>query len=170
MKITKIKSKDGKKVDVAFISSLISKYLDKVGYCSNVSKITSSSFILSGNSCSFTVNQNILGHNLRVNKHKSLTGYKRTLTPTWNQRVDYNLIIIEFFNQLGLTCKILSGSFIIKDGSVDFNEDNWQDQKPYYITQNERNGYGIIIPMIDTYKEMEKQAKRDKRRSKKKNM
>jgi hypothetical protein len=69
-------------------------------------------------------------------------------------------------DQLGISCKITSGAYLVRDGLVNLTEHDWQDQTPYYIQENENNGHGVF-EMIPNYNEIEKLAIKKERKLRK---
>lgn len=162
MKITRIKSLENRELDIEGIAQGLVTVLNDAGFKCGYNKVTRSGMNISGHRCSFTIDKDILGYNLRKNMSRdSLTGWKRTNTPTWDQRVQFNQIVQRFFDANNLQCKAISGVFIVKDLEQNYDEYDWQDQKPDYMYQNERNGYNVIKRCNEKkYKELEKQCKK----------
>lgn len=128
-KFTRTTAKKDKEINKAELASELVKVLAEKGFITEVKEVKSNGFSLSKNKASFFIDEEKLGTNLRP-ASGTLTKYKRTNIPTWEERVEYNLTIQEFINEKGLSCKITSGCFIIKDHERDYTEYDWHNQNP----------------------------------------
>jgi len=137
MKIMKIKNNaTGKKFENIKILELIAERLElelgSKGYITEYTVINSSRIDLKLRGRSFKVNTDKLGYNAKLDnsiKH----GYRRSNTPTWGQRVDYNNTVNRVLNDYEVSCKVVSGDFTIRNGVVCFDERDWKDQVPYWM-------------------------------------
>jgi hypothetical protein len=119
MLITRIRTKEGKKLtesEVATIAEFLRLKLEKAGFVTNV-QFNSSSIKLSKHSCSFTVDVAKLGYNARIN-HSTIdtyqTGFRRTNTPTWTQREEFNHVVNNVLDKYKLRARVKSGEYAIR--------------------------------------------------------
>ena len=158
MKFTKIKSIKDKTINTSALANELVAILAKKGFVTGVDLVTGTSFKLGMHGCSFIINTEKLGHNLRKASSKSVTGYKRTNIPTWDQRVAYNLIVQKFFDKHNLTAKIVSGKFVIRDGYENMTEHEWR-QVMYSNNYEDR-----VEAMTKDYEQEEKDARKERAR------
>lgn len=62
----------------------------------------------------FSILPEALGHNVRYPYQPDGLPWKRTRKPTWDQRVQFNNLINDIFDELKLTARIVSGTFIVR--------------------------------------------------------
>ena len=123
----------------------------------------------------FTVDTEKLGYNARVHNgvnglgeilnYMGEVGFKRTSTPTWDQRVEFNYIVQLVLKKNKVTATIKSGPFIIMQDGRDFTEKDWE-----YIAEETIYGQSqrsIIQPltqeMITHAKNIRKQQAKERR-------
>ncbi len=139
MRITRIKGPM-----LQLLQSKLQYEITKAGYISDVTIMNTSRIDIGLHMCSFRVNTKVHGYNARYNPHMTYkAGYKRTSTPTWEQRVDFNNIVNAVLNKYKVSCNVTSGDFIIRQGTKVFTEYDWENQKPDYMHQNEMRGYRV---------------------------
>jgi len=148
MKLTKLKiSKTNKKLNhylMEQISNTIVNKLALAGFITEGYIINSSRIDFKQHMRSFSIDINKLGYNASFNPHMNYkAGYKRTNTPTWNQRVHYNNIINTILTNYDISCNIKSGEYIIREGIKEFTENDWNYQRPDYEIQNKIRGFNI---------------------------
>lgn len=152
MKFTKMRQ-DGKKLTHEELEQLgrdLVNELGSVGFITDHFTINSSRIDLKVHMKSFTINVTRLGYNASYNpmmKYKA--GYKRTNLPTWLQRVSYNNIVNRLLDENNISCNVTSGPFTIRLGLDSMNQDDWLDQKPDYLIENENRGF--IIKRINKH-------------------
>ncbi len=140
MKITRIKSKAG--LDV--IAAQLQHAIAKAGYISEVKIVNKSRIDIGMHMCSFRVNVAVHGYNARYNPYMNYkAGYKRTSTPTWDQRVEFNDIVNAVLNKFKASANIKSGPFVIRKGTEAMTESDWHNQKPSYLLENEARGFSV---------------------------
>lgn len=152
MKLTNIRDYNGKKLDretLEFIGQHLVANLKDAGYITEYYVINSSRIDLKLRGRSFKIDIEQLGYNAQLNPYMNYkAGYRRTCTPTWAQRVEYNNIINEHLNLRKISCNIKSLHYIIREGTTCFNEFDWENQKKDYEYQNEMRGFRVV-PMSE---------------------
>lgn len=149
MKLTKIRKFPGTSATLAKASQRDLKELIKLveikmlikGFEVQGEIVNSSSIKLGSNKMQFRVIPEKLGYNTRVNPH---LGMRRTRCPSWEQRVDFNRTLNRILDDLGYSANVFSGPFTIRQGLEHFQENDWRDQKPDYIRQNESQGFKVL--------------------------
>jgi len=147
MKLTKIRV-DGKKLDESMIKAIMVSMqvkMIKAGYITDFERVNSQSVSIGLHGRSFKVDVQRLGYNAQhgpFNTRLKL-GYKRTCTPTWVQRVEFNDIVNSVLDSFKVSCNIKSGPFTIREGLTSFTENDWLDQVPSWMTHNESRGYYV---------------------------
>jgi len=140
MKLTRIKSK----LPLEKLAFELERAIRAAGYISEAKVINSTRIDIGLHMRSFKVNTAVHGYNASYNPFINYkAGFKRTNTPTWDQRVEYNNVINKVLNKYKVSCKIKSGDFIIRDGLISMTESDWMVQKPSYISENELKGFLI---------------------------
>ena len=138
---------NGKKMKSSELEALVQTLLAKLeiaGFLTEGSVINSSSIKIGMRMKSFVINVQKLGYNARYNPYgKSKKGYSRTSTPTWDQRVQFNDMVNQVLNDLNISANVTSGPFTIRKGLDNFDESDWEDQKPEYLWHNEARGFKI---------------------------
>lgn len=118
MKITYLRE-NGKKIDRIereLLSTMLEHELGRAGFITEVTDLSKIGLHMK----SFIVNTDMLGYNKRVDHMycNSLVGFKKTQIPTWDQRVEFNNIINNFFDRHDLVGKIVSGVFLVRCRTV----------------------------------------------------
>lgn len=142
MKVTKIKGKNNKRLTPLAMQLLImtlNARLRKVGYITEVSQLNSQSIRIGLRMRSFSVDLKVHGYNTQHTPY----GSRRTNLPSWEQRVEYNNIINDVLNKFGISCKVVSGPFTIRDGYTNMSESDWHKQVPGWVLHNQIRGYYI---------------------------
>jgi hypothetical protein len=146
MKLTRIRCK-GKKIHndlMHVIGKHLRVTLKNAGFITEYYVINSSRIDLKLRMRSFKIDIGKLGYNASYNPHTEYkVGYRRTCTPTWQQRVDYNNIVNEVLDSFNVSCNIVSGCYTIREGLESMDEYDWQDQKPMWQYHNENRGIYI---------------------------
>jgi hypothetical protein len=119
MKLTKIRNIDGTKLEqselITIGQSLVAK-LAKAGFITEYEVKGATSMKLGLHRRSFKINVAQLGYNAVIGIHvKSKKGYKRTHTPTWEQREEYNHIVNAVLDKFQVCCNIKSGPYIVRN-------------------------------------------------------
>lgn len=147
MRITNLKTKNGKKLDSNEMNVLLCRVafqIRKAGFITEVSQNNSSSVRIGLHMKSFTIDTSILGHNARVNEwtlKRCKAGYARTNIPTWTQREEFNHIVNNVLDSLKLTAHIRSGEYTIRtvrDGRVN----QWEMPETFH------NGYRLQVQSV----------------------
>lgn len=156
MRATAIRyKKDGKVISDSHMVALIQEVMrrtTRAGFRTDVKWLNSTSIKIGLHKSSFRIDTDKLGYNARIGRFVySPKGYKRTDTPTWDQRVEFNNIVNDVFDRLRLTAGIKSGCFIIRER--DFgrkSERHWEDQTPTWMGYHGagKNGMGETISDI----------------------
>lgn len=97
------------------------------GFITAVDTLTRTSIKIGLHMSSFRIDTVKLGHNADYSRYaaeKCKAGYKRTDTPTWAQREQFNHIVNDCFDRLGLSANIRSGDFTIREYSFG-RKNNW---------------------------------------------
>jgi hypothetical protein len=142
MKITKMRI-NGKvltAVQMAMIQNELAVEIYKAGFLTSISKVNASHLRLGLHMCSFKVDTTIHGHNVR---HNPSLGQRRTSTPTWAQRVEYNNIVNAVLDSFNVSANVKSGPFTIRQGNEAMNQSDWLNQKPDWMSQNETRGWYV---------------------------
>lgn len=154
MKFTKIKSMDHKPVNLGKLTTELVTTLAKKGFVTGIDILSETSFKLGLHGRSFNVNIKKIGANLRRDhSRKSITGWKRTNVPTWDQRVEYNQTVQELFDKYNLSAKITSGQIVVRDGVENLTESDWNSTV-------HADSKDTIQPMYDAYVTEEKEARK----------
>ena len=143
MNITSIRfnSKKPTEKQLKQLCSLIESRMKTIGFEVGAWKITSSAVKVSAHRQSFTVNPLIRGHNLR---HNPMYPKPRlTRTPTWNQRVEFNVVLNGILDSLAITANIKSGEYTIRKGFTVYTESDWDTQQPSWERENIDKGHYI---------------------------
>ena len=158
MKFTRIKSMDNKSVYLNKLTEELVSILTEKGFVTGVDILSATSFKLGLRGRSFSINVEKLGSNFRRDhSRKSLTGYKRTNVPTWDQRVEYNQIVQELFDKYNLSSKITSGQIVVRDGVENMTESDWNSTA-------HADSKETIQPMSKSYEKKEKEARKERAR------
>lgn len=112
----------------------------RAGFITEVHAQTRSSLKIGMHMCSFRIDTNVHDRNLRHNPHLPS---KLTNVPTWDQRVVFNDIVNAVLNKFRISANVRSGEFTIRKGTECMTENDWSDQKPSWITENECRGYYV---------------------------
>ena len=148
MKLTKIRDNQGNilsKENLEFIGNRLVFLLSEAGFITESFVINSSRIDLKTEKKSFKIDVEKLGYNARLSPFGNYkAGYRRTSTPTWNQRVEYNNIINEHLDLLQLSCNIKSAHYVIRQGNETFDELDWENQKKDWEWQNESRGFKVV--------------------------
>lgn len=142
MKVTKMRIK-GELLGGLRMHSVMSELkrrFAKAGFVTGVSVQNHSSIHIGMHMRSFKIDTTKHDRNLR---HSPGSNPKLTDVPTWDQRVEFNNIVNAVLNKFKVSANIKSGPFTIRSGTEAMREGDWLNQKPYWITQNENNGYYI---------------------------
>lgn len=118
MQVTSIR-KRGKKLDQFELIELaikIQKAFDRAGFRTHVRAVGLSGIHISENSKCFTIDPNIHARNAKYLRYRTEVGlsWKRTLLPTWQQRVQFNNILNQILDKANITASIRSGIFTIR--------------------------------------------------------
>jgi hypothetical protein len=146
MRITGIRNKDGKKPETNELLLLINKLeyaVARAGFITEVTQVNGSSVKVGMHMCSFRVDTERLGYNARVNDYTvrhTKAGYKRTATPTWTQREEFNHIVNNVMDALTLSGSIKSGDYIVRTRDGRVNE--WSMPHAY------DNGFRLQVPSV----------------------
>lgn len=126
MRATCIRMISGKRLSLHSFNKLrleLQRQFAKAGFETNIYMISSCSIKIGLHMKSFTIDPNILGYNAKVGRYvNSPKGYKRTTTPLWEQREDFNHIVNDAFDKFGLQANIKSGYYkvrTVKGGRID---------------------------------------------------
>lgn len=145
MKLTKIRNKDGKldSFNLQVVCNALKRSLECYHFITEVTPVNSQYIKIGLHMRSFKIDVKAIGYNARRTPFDSKykLGYRRTDTPTWNQRVQFNDIVNAVLNSLGIFCNIKSGSYTIRYGGIAFNESDWLKQIPEWQKHNENRGY-----------------------------
>lgn len=123
MRVTGIRTKDFKDKLVKpcpmqlneLCETIVYKAL-RAGFLTEAHTLTGTSIKIGLHMCSFRIDVNKLGHNARLGKFiDSPKGYKRTNAPTWDQRVEFNDLVNDVFDNANLSARIMSGSFQVRN-------------------------------------------------------
>lgn len=142
MKLTKLRNKDGSKLEsIQFdlIESKLNHALYKAGFITDITMVNSSQIKIGQRMRTFSIDVSRLGYNTQMNPYQK----RRTNLPCWKQRVEFNMIVNAVLDSLKISCNIKSGPFVIREGMLKFDEYDWSDQKPIWMYENERKGYRI---------------------------
>lgn len=147
MRINKMRDKEGKKWESATLRGIafsLKRDLNHAGFITDVYVVNGTSIHIGMHMCSFRICTTKLGYNARIN-HFSITrtkkGYVRTSTPTWGQREQFNHIVNNRLDGLGVKANIKSGDYTIRsydNGRV--NEWNFPDVQ--------HGAYGLMVPSV----------------------
>lgn len=99
------------------LEKLLKSKMHKLGFISNATPLTRSSMKIGLHMCSFRIDTRVHGYNADIGYigSRCKAGYKRTSIPTWKQREDFNHMVNDCFDRLGLSARIMSGNFKIRD-------------------------------------------------------
>lgn len=92
----------------------------------------------------FSIDVDKLGHNAQVSTTTQISykkGSKRTNSPTWTQREEFNHIINNVFDYFGLSAKIVSGEYSIRD-HITGRVNSWDMPEVFH------NGYRLQVPSV----------------------
>lgn len=144
MKLTKIRNQDGSKLhgsDMAALAQHIQHAIERMGFISSV-RVENGGINISNHGNSFVIDVNKLGYNARVNDYTikaCKAGYKRTNTPTWTQREEFNHAVNNVLDAGKYRANIKSGDFIVR--SYDAGRVNqWAMPEVY------NNGFRLQVP------------------------
>lgn len=146
MRITSIRNKAGSKLSSEEMTQLVSDLknsIDAMGFETNVYQVNSTSIHLGMHMCSFRIIPQRLGYNARANRctiTSCKTGYKRTTTPTWTQREEFNHAVNNILDSWKLTATIRSGEYSIRTSKGRINQ--WDMPQPFH------NGFGLQVPSV----------------------
>lgn len=164
MRLTRIR-RNGKKLTETEMADLIKK-LDKAilekHFETDVFRVNSSRIDIKKQheSKHFTVNQHALGYNARVSRWSTpIKGYTRTNLPTWAQRVEFNNVVNMVLNEENISCKVVSGPFVIRYGQKNYDRKDWAYQQPSWYSNNV---YELTQEMIENGKELEREHRRQR--------
>ena len=146
MKITKIQKNNDKlsQDDLQALATELQYTLFRAGFRTNAKVVNSSRIDLGLHMKSFVIDINKLGYNARYSPYcSSKKGFRRTSSPTWDQRVEYNNLVNEVLTKWAISANVKSGEFTIRQGKDELTEKDWQDQKPSWYYRNEANGYYV---------------------------
>ena len=144
MKITKIRVKSKTELrkpethELRTLCSVVETTMLNHGFITEASIVNSTS-IKVGNKRQFSIDIERHGYNTQ----HSMGKLKRTRLPSWDQRVAFNNALNNIFSKHGTSANISSGPFTVREGFTCFDKNDWLDQKPDYLIQNEANGYYI---------------------------
>lgn len=156
MKLTRIK-KQGQALTEGEMMGLIQTIKTAIkteGFISEVNEVNSRSLKIGLRMRSFNVDTTIHGRNLQKRPYNC----KLTNLPTWEQRVVYNNVINKALDMHNIDCKVVSGPYIIRDGTESMTEADWHDQKPDWVYSNESKGY-IVVSVDEKQYLIEKKEK-----------
>ena len=142
MKLTKIRfSPSGHKLS-AFNLNLMVTELNNLfknkGYITRARVVNSSRIDISGNNYHFRLDKTKHSYN-----QYEYNG-RKTLFPTWEQRVEFNNTLNEYLDKCNVECNIKSMHYIIRQGFKSFKEVDWVDQVQDWEIQNWRRGFRIV--------------------------
>jgi hypothetical protein len=138
----------------------------KVGFKTAAHPLTGSAIKIGLHMSSFRIDTTKLGHNARLGRYiKSPKGYKRTDVPTWEQRVEFNDLVNDVFDEYGLVALIKSGCYTVRDKRRGrWNETDWENQTPSWMGYHGEvlNGLGESMARILTEKEAREECGSDR--------
>jgi hypothetical protein len=143
MKITRL-SKNGQKVNSELLNKVQVELFTKFKKAGFITEVDLAKGKIGMHMCSFRIDTNKLGYNAQVSDltvKTCKTGYKRTATPTWIQREEFNHIVNNVFDKYKLTAKIVSGDYLIRcheSGRVN----DWAMPETYHT------GYRLQVPSV----------------------
>lgn len=117
MKAVKIRNSKGCKAEAPVLNRVcmeLTARFEKAGFISDAVVTDQGGIRIGLHMRSFTINTAKLGHNYDTSPYARKackTGYRRTNTPTWEQREKYNHIINDVFDKFGLKANIYN-SFV----------------------------------------------------------
>ena len=117
----------------------LQRRLDRAGFITEVETKTTSCLKIGLWMKTFTLNPDMHERNYQNNPF----GGRLTYLPNWDQRVEFNDIVSSTLNKFKVSAKVVSGPYTIRDGMKVFTEDDWHEQKPDWVRQNESRGYYI---------------------------
>jgi len=167
MKITWLRDETGKKIDTTRADNLGAQLINQLAAAGFITDNIGLQKIGMHNKC-FVVDTNILGYNKSVGRwNNSVVGFTRTNIPTWEQRVQFNNIINKFFDDNGLTAKIISGDFLIRCHKTGAKTD-WSVQRYDSYRYNE---ISTLTPYdIERAKNIRRDIAKEKRKTKKREL
>lgn len=169
MRATSIRYTNGSKLtqhQLQSVCDVILSRTSKAGFITQAQVINGSCIKIGLHMSSFRVNTQQLGHNARIGRYiESPKGYKRTDVPTWDQRVEFNNLVNQIFDDYKLVARITSGPFTVRDrtqGACD--EQDWINQAPSYMGSDSAlyNGLGELISLIVSEREAREQCDSDR--------
>lgn len=142
MKVTKLRMNGEKLNDRNFLVLIteLQRAFAHAGFITDVNQVNSQALKIGLRSRCFSVNTAMHGRNLR---HSPFGNPKLTDVPHWGQRVQFNNIVNNVFDRLNISAKVTSLVFIIRDGETVYQEQDWENQKPNWMHENEARGYYI---------------------------
>lgn len=118
MKISSIRSQ-GKRVKEALLRKVCKTLSERTvarGYVTHIAPIDNFEIIISNNLRLFTIDSNKLGYNAEYLNNESLV-WRKSITPTWDQRVDFNNIVNDVLDEFKLEANVRSGFFVVRTKS-----------------------------------------------------
>lgn len=117
MRITRIRDLNGHKIKLKKLVNTLDHKLKKAGFVTEVTQVNSTSVHLGLHMRSFRIDPAKLGYNANTGRDYANTpkGYKRTTTPLWSQREDYNHVVNDVLDQFKLNATVKSGNYIVRD-------------------------------------------------------
>lgn len=146
MKISKIRINGSMPTDQTISALMINliEELRNVGFITDATQKTSTCIKLGLRMRSFSIDIEKMPHNIQYNPFRPQG--KLTNLPTWNQRVEYNNIVNRVLTALGISAKVTSGEYLVRDGEMELTESDWNDQQPDWMAQNESRGHYVDVP------------------------
>lgn len=132
---------EGAKPDLNTLMRIVSKLeqrFKQAGFETCVEQVSSTSIHIGLNMRTFTIDVAKLGYNADRGQwagSRCKAGYKRTRTPTWDQRVQFNDIVNEVLNQYSVVCSVRSGEYVVRTRGRAYSESDWDyNDRSYDIT------------------------------------
>lgn len=147
MKITKLRTKNDKKLTTIMLNNLCMRLrttLARKGFITDVVILNGSSLNISNNGCSFNIDVNKLGYNARINQCTIIAckaGFKRTNTPTWTQRESFNHTINDVLDKYKFKGNIKSGEYTVRDFDTG-RYNKWNLPETYHTE------FGLRVPSL----------------------
>lgn len=117
----------------------IEKFMGKIGFKVKGEIRNSQSIKLTYNKKQFEIDPIVLGYNTRY----SFGTKKLTRVPSWDQRVKFNEELNSILDINDISCKVISGPFLIREGTTSYKETDWYNQMPDYMVENENRGFYV---------------------------
>lgn len=159
MLVTRLRHLSGYKFKPEALEMICKDIVDaqaKAGFVTEAYVVNSTSIKIGLRMRSFVIDPRKLGYNAKMGIHiNSKKGYKRTITPTWEQREAYNHIVNKILNAYDAVANVRSGEYVVRtveNGAVKEWDclDAWGNPA---IPNTVTNGFGEVVDRLMSERE-----------------